>query len=42
MVIKIIGPDMAAMGTHGGTHSDVNGLSQRSRMPRRVPPHTNI
>jgi hypothetical protein len=39
MVIKIIGPDVAAMGSHGGTHSDANGLSRRSRIPRRGP-HT--
>jgi len=40
MVIKIIGPDVAAMGTHGGTHSDANGLSRRSRIPGRGPHHT--
>jgi len=39
MVIKIIGPDVAAMGTHGGTYSDANGLSRGSRIPRRAP-HT--
>lgn len=36
--IKIIAPDRATKGLYGGTHSDANGLSQRSRVNRRGPP----